>query len=113
MDSSEEKLKTLRTEQEVLSRKLSFLTFETIVIFGVPAILGYFVGVYGENKGFPKAIAYIIPLVITFVLSWVILLKKLKGISEKVKNVEAKIRQLVPPKVQVNKDELDEEGDLK
>ena len=113
MDSTEQKLHTLRAEQEVLSRRLSFLSFETIFIFGVPAVLGYFTGMYLENRGVVKLLAYIAPLLLTFVFSWVILLRKLKSITQKVKDVEAEIKRLVPPKIEENDEEQEGKEDLK
>ncbi len=113
MDSTEQKLQTLRAEQETLSRKLSFLSFETIFIFGVPAVLGYFAGMYLENRGVVKLLAYIAPLLLTFVFSWFILLRKLKSITQKVKDVEVEIKRLVPPKIEENEEEQEGKEDLK
>jgi uncharacterized membrane protein YfcA len=113
MDSTEQKLGIFRAEQEILSRRLSFLSFETIFIFGVPAVLGYFAGIYLENRGVVKVLAYVGPLLLTFVFSWLVLLRKLKSITQKVKNVEEEIKRLAPPRTEENEEEQEGKEDLK
>lgn len=112
-DITENHLAELRAVQTRLSNKLYFLAFKTIFIFGVPAILGYFVGVYLEKNGMTKALAYAIPLTTTFVFSWYVLLRKLKGLKREVEKVEVEIRRLAPPVVKENEDEDDENRHLK
>lgn len=110
---AETKLAELRKQQVELTQRMSVLVLQSIFIFGVPAILGYFMGVYLENRGIMKALAYMGPLLLTFVFSWIILMRKLHSFKEEVEKVEEGIRRLVPPVVPENKDELGEEGDLK
>ncbi|MFZ2151722.1 MAG: hypothetical protein WAV09_01290 [Minisyncoccia bacterium] len=109
----ETKLAELRKQQAELTQRMSVLVLQSIFIFGVPAILGYFMGVYLENRGIMKALAYLGPLLLTFVFSWVILMRKLHSFKEEVEKVEEGIRKLVPPVVSENKEELDEKRDLK
>lgn len=94
MEQDVEQLKSLKKEQTQLSDRLNSLVFQTIIIFGAPAVLGYFIGLYLERMGISKIIAFILPLAGTFVLSWWILLRKLKKLTREVKIVEEQIKQL-------------------
>jgi len=109
----EKRLVELRREQEQLTQRMSVLVLQSIFIFGVPAVLGYFTGAYLESRGVVKVIAYVSPLTLTFILSWTILMRKLHSFKKEVEKVEAEIRHLAPPVVGESKDDFDEEGDLK
>ena len=93
---SEQELRRLRMEQEKLTQGMSVLVLQSIVIFGVPAVCGFFLGSYLEGKGVVKAIAYTLPLLGTFVLSWVILLTKLRKFKKQVEKIESEIHSLLP-----------------
>lgn len=110
---SEQELRQLRIKQEKLTQDMSVLVLQSIIIFGVPAVLGYFSGVYLESSGVVKVIAYVGPLIITFILSWVILMRKLYAFKKEVEKNELEIQRLAPPVALENKDNFDEEGDLK
>ena len=110
---AEAKLKKLRREQEQLTQRMSVLVLQSIFIFGVPAVLGYFAGVYLENTGVVKVFAYILPLVLTFAFSWFVLLTKLNRLKREVEKVESEIQHLAPPKAEENKEEEGGDDDLK
>ena len=99
MDTVDQKIEILRKKQTELSNILSLIAIQTILIFGVPAVCGYFLGVWLEEKGVLKVVAYGTPLLGTFFLSWFILLRKIKSINKEVFTVEEELRRLVPPKV--------------
>lgn len=107
------RLKDLRSMQGELSNKLSSLVLQTIVIFGVPALLGYFMGVYLEGRGVTKVFAYTLPLILTFSFSWFILLRKLNRLKREVEKVESEIRELAPPKIEEIEGQEDLDRDLK
>jgi uncharacterized membrane protein (DUF485 family) len=109
----EHRLKALRKEQEQLTQKMSVLVLQSIFIFGIPAILGYFTGAYLENRGVIKVVAYVVPLLLTFILSWIILIRRLNSFKREVEVVESKIRELAPPVVIEERGELGEKEDLK
>lgn len=110
---TEKRLKDLRSIQGELSNRLSSLVLQTIVIFGLPAILGYFIGVYLENRGILKVFAFSFPLLLTFVFSWFILLRKLSGLKKEIEKVESEIGHLAPPKIEENDGQEDLDEDLK
>lgn len=109
---SEQELKRLRSEQQKLTQGMSVLVLQSIIIFGVPAVCGYFVGLYLEGEGVAKAIAYTLPLLATFVLSWVILLVKLNRFKKQVEKIELGIQNLLPSKTPQSTDFSDVEEDL-
>ena len=109
----EEKLKKLRREQEQLTQRMSVLVLQSIFIFGVPAVLGYFAGVHLENRGVVKVVAYVGPLLLTFIASWIILVRKVNSFKQDVERIELEIQELAPPAIMEDKDELDEKEDLK
>lgn len=108
----EQELKRLRIEQEKLTQDMSVLVLQSIIIFGVPAICGYFLGFYLESKGVAKTVAYILPLLGTFILSWVILLIKLRKFKKQIEKIELEIHNLLPHKNLQNTDFSDNESDL-
>ena len=109
MEENIEQLKNLREEQGRLADRLNSLVFQTIIIFGVPAIVGYFIGAYLEKMGISKIIAFVLPLMLTFALSWWVLIKKLKKLTNKVKVIEDRIRELAPQNTPENSDSVDKD----
>lgn len=108
----EVRLEALRKQQEKITNRMSSLVLQSIVIFGLPAIVGYFVGQYLENNGISKVLAYILPLFITFIFSWFILVKKLNSFKKEIEEVESEIRRLAPPLTNKEDENLDREEDL-
>lgn len=109
---SEQKLKQLRLEQEKLTQDMSVLVLQSIIIFGVPAACGYFLGLFLEGNGVTKVIAYTLPLLGTFILSWVILLAKLRKFKKQVEKIELQIHNLLPNKDIQKSDFSDKEQHL-
>lgn len=109
---SEQKLKQLRLEQEKLTQDMSVLVLQSIIIFGVPAACGYFLGLYLEGKGVTKIIAYTLPLLGTFILSWAILLTKLRKFKKQVEKNESEIHNLLPVRNIKNTNFSDKKEDL-
>ena len=109
---SEQELRRLRIEQEKLTQDMSVLVLQSIIIFGVPAVCGFFLGSYLQGQGVAKAIAYTLPLLGTFVLSWAILLTKLRKFKKQVEKIELEIHNLFPVRSIQNIDFPDKKEDL-
>ena len=80
--------------RESLRHRAFLMMFEVLVIFGAPAVGGYFLGKYlMEDMGLGKWVQVVI-LVGTFIFSWVALYFRHKAFDRKLKKVNEEIKEL-------------------
>jgi uncharacterized membrane protein len=87
-------LKEFKDLREKYRHSFFLMTFETIFIFGIPALLGYFIGIYLKNTYYISKYIQILILLPMFILSWLILIKRYKNLDLKLKNINLKIKDL-------------------
>lgn len=102
----EKTIKELRQKQQVTASKLNVLLFQTIFIFGVPAVFGYYTGLWLQGFQISKLIAFLLPLSISFLFSWFISIRKLKMLTSEIRNIEGQLQELH------QKDTLKKEGEI-
>lgn len=86
------------------------LVWYILGIFGIPAIIGYFLGRFFETLGYSKVVSYIPILLICFGVSWVLLNIVLKKSIQEIKVLESEIKQLI---FETNKEKQTLSSDLK
>jgi len=84
-------LKELRAEQEQISNSMSVLLYQSILIFGIPAIMAYFAGTYILQYVHIKAFAYLPPLVLACIFSVFVFTRMVKKYIVRITVIEKKI----------------------
>lgn len=102
----EETIKELRQKQQVTASKLNVLLFQTIFIFGVPAVFGYYAGLWLQGFQISKPIAFLLPLSISFIFSWLIFFRRLKVLTSEIQSIEGQLQELQ------QKESLEKEGEI-
>ncbi|RJQ30359.1 hypothetical protein C4572_04310 [Candidatus Parcubacteria bacterium] len=82
-------LATLKGERERLIHKTFLHLFEIFFIFGIPAVIAFFV----SQKLEPGKGANIIIFVASFALSWVIMIVRFVQIDKKMKDIDKRIKE--------------------
>lgn len=85
-----EKLKELKQQEARLQTRAFLIVLEIIVIFGVPAMI---VVVLSKTQDWGTTLTYIL-LAVAFVLSWVVLLARVRRVSAELKAMREKVRTL-------------------
>jgi hypothetical protein len=87
-------MKELEQKRDRLTTKSFYIAFETLFIFGVPAVVGVYLGRWIiSSYGVGAWVLYFI-LGSTFILSWVVFLARVKRVSQSIKQVQQEIREL-------------------
>lgn len=83
-----------------LQNKLYMMLIEILGIFGIPAVLAFFIGRSVDTQMDTTGhTATIVLLVIAFVTSWIILIRRVRTISKELKNVEQELKERNSQKV--------------
>ncbi len=83
----------LKRKREALVTRSFYLTFETLAIFGLPAILSVYLGSWlAETTGAGQVVVYVC-LAIAFVLSWILFLYRVRQVSRSIKAIQTEIKE--------------------
>jgi len=93
MDQSTE-LKELRTEQDQISTSMSTLLYQSIFIFGIPAMIAYFAGTYVLQYVQIKALAYLPFLALACLFSVFVFTRMVKKYTVRITTIEKKIHEI-------------------
>ncbi len=93
MEENKDK-KSVYQEREKYRQKAFFMMLEVGVILAIPAFVALFLGKYLDNTKQTGNTYKIILLSASFVLSWVIIIKKYLNLDKKVKEIDRKIKEL-------------------
>jgi F0F1-type ATP synthase assembly protein I len=84
---------SLKNQKEQYRTKAFYLMIEIGFIIALPAVAGFFLGEYFDDM-FGKDTYYtIILLILSFIISWAIIIRKYVKFSNHVKKVDEKIRE--------------------
>ncbi len=93
-DNQDKELGRLILLRESYRHKAFLMMFEILVIFGLPALLGFFLADYlAARYALPKIVEVLI-LLPFFILSWVILIFRYKIVDRELKDVNKKIQEI-------------------
>ena len=98
--------KSIEQEKEDLHTKTFHLMLKILVIFGVPAIIGFFVGRYIDTRFDIRPNGSLMVLGVTFITSWLITIRMYKNISAELKAFEKKEEAHIAAKQKEIKDSL-------
>ncbi len=93
--TKEEALAEKRTEYRARAEAMNKLAWYVLVIFGVPAILGYFVGAFLEGLGYSKTVSFLPVLGFSFIMSSIIFNLVLRRYMQGIKDLELQIKELL------------------
>lgn len=85
--------KELTSKKKALQNKLYLVMVEIIFIFGVPALVAKFLGQYIDGRSETGKLWTLIFLAIAFVVSWVVLVRRVRVIGNEIKEVENELRE--------------------
>ena len=89
-----EQVKELKEKRHRISDRIYYLMVEIAFIFAVPAFGGLWVGRYMDARFNTGRLYTGVVLVITFVLSWILVIARYRRVTRALKNVEDEIKQV-------------------
>ncbi len=92
MEDNKEK-KVIYKERERYRQKAFLMMLEIGVIIALPAFVALFLGKYLDSKNGAGSVYTGILLFASFILSWVIIIRKYINFSRKVKEIDRKIKE--------------------
>jgi len=93
MENNQDK-KSIYQERERYRQKAFLMMLEMSVIIALPAFVAFFLGRYLEKNNQTSSIFTLILFFISFIFSWVIIIRKYISFNRKVKRTDKKILKL-------------------
>jgi uncharacterized membrane protein (DUF485 family) len=93
IDRSDE-LNNLVKKRDNHVHRLFYMMLEFFVIFGVPALIAFFLGDHLDNYFDSGRLWKIVLLAIAFVISWIIVVIRVRKITKELKALDEKIKTL-------------------
>lgn len=99
----EKKLKELKVWRERLRHRAFMMMIEMLVIIGVPALVGFFLGRFlMQNYGLGKW-AQVLTLLVCLVFSWIVIIARYKRFDRELKSVSQEISNMEKDKTDQTK----------
>lgn len=84
-------LTQLKDRREHYRTKMFWLLLEVAFIFGIPALVGFLIQQNLSDRGYSIVIS-LSPLLVAFVLSWIITVKRVNSVGKKLEAIESEIK---------------------
>lgn len=86
--------KDVYKEREIYRQKAFLMMLEVGVIIAIPAFVALFLGQYLDKNSQAERNYTLILLFVSFILSWIIIIRKYIAFNKKAKEVDEKIKNL-------------------
>ncbi len=83
---------SLEVKKKRLHNKLYMMMIEIIFIFGIPAVVGFFLGKFLDTTFGTGRTWSIIVLLFAFIISWIYLIARVRKIGKEIKMVEKELK---------------------
>lgn len=93
MDSPNQDKKSFEERKQELWHKTFLMMFKILVVFGLPAVIAYFLGGWLDQKFSIEPYGTVGVLAAAFIFSWAIVLKMYFNLSEEYKQLEQESNQ--------------------
>ena len=88
----EKNLQELLDKRENYRTRMFWILLEIAVIFGIPAFIGFWLQKWLSESG-QTLIVSLLPLLLAFIISWVITVKRVKKVGGELASIEEEIKQ--------------------
>ncbi len=85
--------KDFKQQKEEYTTKVFWSSFQTIFIFGIPAMIGAYIGLKIDKMYNTNRLFTIIILLATFVFSWAIIIIKYRKLNKELKELNQAIKK--------------------
>ncbi len=90
----DKKLAELLVLRESYRHKAFMMMFEILVIFGLPAVIGFFLGSYIRELYSLGKWVQVVVLLPMLAISWVVLIVRYRSLDKELKDVNRKIKEI-------------------